>query len=103
MENDFKPLDFKSENDLSTEIDILLDNISDVQKDWKLRENTIKKIGGVIGGKWGKNSKFLKTFNSKIITNLSIQMLDLRSTVMREACNVVAFAAKQLGILFEQS
>ena len=100
---DFKPVNFRSENELNDEVDLIVNNLSDIIKDWKLRDSNIKIVGGILSGNWGNNPKFAKLFNSKLTPCLSIQMLDLRTTIMREACNIISFAAKTLGDQFELS
>ena len=46
---------------------------------------------------------FIKYFNNQLAINLGIQMADLRSSLMKEACRITSLCAKTLGILIEQA
>ena len=94
--NDIKKIDFKSEKEFTNSLDTILQNTADTVIDWKKREAAIKRIGGIILGNFGKSDLFYKYYNQKIHINLSIQMADLRSSLMKEACRIVALSGKEL-------
>ena len=94
--NDIKKIDFKSEKDFISALETVLQNTTDTVIDWKKREAAIKRIGGIILGNFGKSDLFYKYYNQKIHINLSIQMADLRSSLMKEACRIVALSGKEL-------
>ena len=94
--NDIKKIDFRTEKDLINTLDTTLQNTSDTVIDWKNREAAIKRIGGIILGNFGRSDVFYKYFNQKIHINLSIQLADLRSSVMKEACRIVALSGREL-------
>ena len=99
--SDYKEIDFNCEKDFNSEIDEILCLTSDILKDWKDRECSIKKIGGIILGNYGENKNFLKIVNTKLTNNLIIQMNDLRSAIMKEACRVISFISENYKINFE--
>ena len=99
--SDYKEINFNSEKELVNEIEDILNNTSDVLKDWKARETAIKRIGGIIIGNYGQDPTFIKFLNSKLSNHLIIQMNDLRSAIMKEACRVVCFAAQNYQQNFE--
>ena len=42
-------------------------------------------------------------FNGQIYPNLDIQLSDLLSSLMKEACRIISFCVKELGLLIESS
>ena len=44
----------------------------------------------------------IKYFNNKLSSSLEIQLSDLRSVVMKEACKIASLCAKELGLTIEQ-
>ena len=94
--NDIKKIDFRTEKDLINTLETTLQNTSDTIIDWKNREAAIKRIGGIILGNFGRSDTFYKYFNQKIHINLSTQLADLRSSVMKEACRIVALTGREL-------
>ena len=99
--NDIKPLNLKNEKELLSSLDVILQNTTDIVIDWKKREASIKRLGGIILGNYGHHQSFIKYFNQKLYLNLSIQMADLRSSLMKEACRITVLAGKELGSLIE--
>ena len=94
--NDIKQINFRTEKDLINTLETTLQNTSDTIIDWKNREAAIKRIGGIILGNFGRSDTFYKYFNQKIHINLSTQLSDLRSSVMKEACRIVALTGQEL-------
>ena len=94
--NDIKKIDFRTEKDLINTLETTLQNTSDTIIDWKNREAAIKRIGGIILGNFGRSDTFYKYFTQKIHINLSTQLADLRSSVMKEACRIVALTGREL-------
>ena len=88
---------------MGEDLDEILKNTINVTIDWKLRETSIKKLGKICIGDQGDSDIFIKYFNNQIATNLGIQMADLRSSLMKEACRITSLCAKTLGILIEQA
>jgi len=101
--SDIKPLNFKTEKDLNTAINDIMMKTNDLKIDWKIREELIKKIGGIMLGNQGQTPFFIKTLNQKLFLNLSIQMLDLRSSLMREACRITILGGRIYKINFESA
>lgn len=99
--NDIKPIDFRSEKDYLTSVEHILQVTSDIVIDWKKREDALKRLGSIIIGNYGQSQQFIKLFNTKLYINLNIQMVDLRSSLMKEACRIVILSARELGILIE--
>jgi len=99
--SDYLPSMFNSEKEFMNEIDDVLNLSTDVLKDWKSRDNAIKRIGGIILGNYGQDPTFIKFLNSKITNNVIIQMNDLRSTIMKEACRLVCFIAETYKNVYE--
>lgn len=91
---DIKPAKFYNDKDFSKELDDILLNTKDNSADWKKRESSLKKLGAMFLSEYGSTPEFIKNFNNKIYLNLSSQMLDLRSSLMKEACRIVTLAAK---------
>ena len=101
--SDIIPLDYKSKTSLSSEFDEIYKNTENTKIDWRKRELALKKIARICLGNQGKSDVFLQFFNGQIYPNLDIQLADLRSSLMKEACRVVSFCAKELGMLIESS
>ena len=99
---DLIPLNYKGKPGLNDDIDEILKNTINTTIDWKKRESSIKKLGQICMGDQGSSDQFIKLFNGPISNNLGIQMADLRSSVMKEACRITSLCAKELGILIEQ-
>ena len=53
-------------------------------------------------GDQGDSDTFIRSFNNQLCNYLGIQIADLRSSVMKEACRITSLCAKKLGILIEQ-
>ena len=101
--SDIIPLDYKSKSALSSEFDEIYKNTENIKIDWRKRELALKKIARICIGNQGKSDAFIQFFNGQIYPNLDIQLADLRSSLMKEACRVVSFCAKELGLLIESS
>ena len=101
--DDLTPINYKDKKDVSEDLDEILKNTINVTIDWKLRESSIKKLGKICIGDQGDSDVFIKYFNNQLATNLGIQMADLRSSLMKEACRITSLCAKTLGILIEQA
>ena len=96
------PLNYKGKQNINDDLDEILKNTINTTIDWKKRESSIKKLGQICLGDQGNSDIFIKTFNGQLATNLGIQMADLRSSVMKEACRITSLCAKELGIAIEQ-
>ena len=96
------PLNYKGKQTINDDLDEILKNTINTTIDWKKRENSLKKIGQICIGDQGKSDIFIKIFNTQLATNLGIQMADLRSSVMKEACRITSLCAMVLGIEIEQ-
>ena len=100
--DDINPLNYKGKQGLNDDLDEILKNTINTTIDWKKRESAIKKLGQICKGDQGNSDTFIKIFNGQLCNNLGIQMADLRSSVMKEACRITSLCAKELGILIEQ-
>jgi hypothetical protein len=92
--SDLPNMNFTNEKEFNKEIDNIMELTKDISADWRKREDAIKRLGGVILSNYGCNSSFIKHFNLKICLNLSVQLVDLRSSLMKEACRIVMLAAR---------
>ena len=101
--SDIIPLDYKSKSALTPEFEEIYKNTENTKIDWRKRELAIKKIARICIGNQGKSDVFLQFFNNQIYPNLDVQLADLRSSLMKEACRIVSFCAKVLGLLIESS
>ena len=101
--SDIIPLNYKSKSALISEFDEIYKNTENTKIDWRRRELALKKIARICVGNLGKSETFLQFFNGQIYPNLDIQLSDLRSSLMKEACRIVSFCAKELGLLVETS
>ena len=101
--DDLTPINYKGKKDIIEDLDEILKNTINVTIDWKMRENSIKKLGKICIGDQGDSETFIKYFNNQLATNLGIQMADLRSSLMKEACRITSLCAKTLGTLIEQA
>ena len=99
--NDIIPMNFKSKTALTQEFDEIYKMTENTKIDWRKRELAIKKIGRICLGNLGKSETFLQFFNGQIYPNLDIQLADLRSSLMKEACRIVSLCARELGMLIE--
>ena len=100
--DDIIPLDYKGKQGLNEDLDEILKNTINTTIDWKKRENSLKKLGQICVGDQGNSDTFIKSFNGQLSINLGIQIADLRSSVMKEACRVTSLCAKELGLSIEQ-
>ena len=101
--DDLEPINYTGKKDVSEDLDEILKNTMNVTIDWKIRENSLKKLGRICIGEQGDSDVFIKYFNNQLSANLGIQMADLRSSLMKEACRITSLCAKTLGILIEQA
>ena len=101
--SDIIPLNYKSKSLLNNEFEEIYKNTENTKIDWRKRELALKKIARICIGNQGKSDTFIQFFNSQIYPNLDIQLADLRSSLMKEACRIVSFCAKELGLLIESS
>ena len=98
---DIVPLNYKGKQELNADLEEILKNTINTTIDWKIRENSLKKLGQISIGDQGNSDIFIKMFNSQLCNHLGIQIADLRSSVMKEACRITSLCAKELGILIE--
>ena len=101
--DDLTPINYTGKKNISEDLDEILKNTMNVTIDWKIRENALKKLGKICIGEQGDSDVFIKYFNNQLAINLGIQMADLRSSLMKEACRITSLCAKTLGILIEQA
>ena len=110
MDEDFKdpfdysdiiPLDFKSKSSLPQVFEEIYKFTENTKIDWRKRELALKKIGRICLGNFGKSEIFLQFLNGQIYPNLDIQLADLRSSLMKEACRIVSLCARELSTLIE--
>ena len=101
--DDLTPINYTCKKNISEDLDEILKNTINVAVDWKIRENALKKLGKICIGEQGDSDVFIKYFNNQLAINLGIQMADLRSSLMKEACRITSLCAKTLGILIEQA
>ena len=99
---DLKPQNYKFKQNMSTDLDLIIKTLENISNDWKEREESLQYIGRIVKGNQGKSDFFIKSFNNKLSSSLEIQLSDLRSTVMKEACRITSLCAKELGLLIEQ-
>ena len=100
--DDFIPINYNgNKQKLMSDLDGIYQNTQNVIIDWQIRENSLRKLGQICVGDSKKTDIFLKFFNFEVISNLSLQLADLRSSVMKEACRVVSLCGKELGNLAE--
>ena len=101
--DDIIPINYKGKKEVNEDLEEIYKNTTNVTIDWKIRENALKKLGKICIGDQGNSEAFIKFFNNQMATNLGIQMSDLRSSLMKEACRITSLCSKTLGILVEQS
>ena len=101
--NDIIPLDFKSKTSIPQVFEEIYKNTENTKIDWKKRELALKKIGRICLGNHGKSEIFLQFFNGQIYSNLGLQLSDLRSSLMKDACRIISLCARELGTLIESS
>ena len=102
MYDDLVPINYKGDKQiLISDLEQIFQNTKNILIDWQIRENSIRKIGQICIGDAKKSDIFLNFFNFEVISNLSIQLADLRSSVMKEACRIVSLCGKELGNLAE--
>jgi hypothetical protein len=99
--SDIQVINYNNEKIYLKDIDEILELTKDNKTDWKKREAAIKKLGGIILGNMGRSQAFVKMFNQKIYLNLGLQIGDLRTSLMKEACKIVHLSAKILGETIE--
>ena len=100
--DDLVPINYFGETkELYSDLEQIYQNTQNIVIDWQIRENSLRKIGQICVGDAKKSDIFLKFFNFEIISNLALQLADLRSTVMKEACRIVSLCGKELGNLAE--
>ena len=100
--DDIEPLNYNGQKGLSEDLDEIIKNTINVTIDWKKREGALKKLGQICMGDQGDSDTFIRSFNNQLCNYLGIQIADLRSSVMKEACRITSLCAKKLGILIEQ-
>ena len=99
--NDLKPQNYKSKQNLISDLEEISKNIENITNDWKERELSLQKIGKISKGNLSQSEVFIKYFNSKLCNNIEIQLSDLRSSVMKEACRITSLCSRELGLLIE--
>ena len=101
--DDITPINYKGKKEINEDLEEIYKNTTNVTIDWKIRENAIKKLGKICMGDQGESETFIKFLNNQMSSNLGIQMADLRSSLMKEACRITSLCSKKLGILIEQA
>ena len=99
---DLKPLNYKHKQNMSSDLELIVKTLENITNEWKERESSLQYIGRIVKGNQGKSDFFIKYFNNKLSTSLEIQLSDLRSTVMKEACRITSLCARELGLSIEQ-
>ena len=99
---DIKPQNYKQKQNISFDLDQIIKTLENITNDWKERESALQFIGRIVKGNQGHSDLFIRYFNSKLTSNLEIQLSDLRSVVMKEACRITSLCAKELGLAIEQ-
>ena len=99
---DIKPQNYNFKQNLVSDLEEISKTLENIIIDWKERESSIQFIGRIAKGNLGKSDYFIKYFNTKLSTLLEIQLCDLRSSVMKEACRITSLCAKELKLLIEQ-
>ena len=100
--DDIEPINYGSHQiSLESDLEEIYNNTQNTTIDWKKRETSLTKLGKICLGDQGKSEIFIKFFNTQLFSHLSIQLADLRSSVMKEACRIISLCAKELGILIE--
>ena len=99
---DLKPLNYKHKQNMSSDLELIVKTLENITNEWKERESSLQYIGRMVKGNQGKSDFFIKYFNNKLSTSLEIQLSDLRSTVMKEACRITSLCARELGLSIEQ-
>ena len=100
--SDLKPLNYKHKQNMQPDLDLITKSLENITNDWKERESSLQYIGRIVKGNQGKSDFFIKYFNNKLSSSLEIQLSDLRSTVMKEACRITSLCARELGLSIEQ-
>ena len=101
--DDIIPINYKGKKEVNEDLEEIYKNTTNITIDWKIRENALKKLGKICIGEQGDSETFIKFFNNQMSNNLGIQMADLRSSLMKEACRITSLCSKTLGILIEQA
>ena len=99
---DIKPQNYKTKQELFSDLEEISKTLENITNDWKERELSLQKIGSISKGNQNKSDIFIKYFNTKLSSSLEIQLSDLRSSVMKEACRMTSLCARELGLLIEQ-
>ena len=99
---DLKPQNYKHKQNMSSDIDLIIKTLENITNEWKERESSLQFIGRIVKGNQGKSDFFIKYFNNKLSSSLEMQLSDLRSTVMKEACRITSLCARELGLSIEQ-
>jgi hypothetical protein len=92
MESEFEdnqPINFLSERAYNSEMENIINIIKDNKSDWKDRLSAIQRIGSIVLGNYGNSIQFIRLFNQKLFLNISIQMCDIRTTLMKESCRIL--------------
>ena len=97
-----KPQNYKYKQNMSPDLDLITKTLENITNDWKERESSLQFIGRIVKGNQGRSDYFIKYFNTKLCNSLEIQLSDLRSTVMKEACRITSLCARELGLSIEQ-
>ena len=99
---DIKPKNYKSKEQLLNDLGEISTTLENITNDWKERELALKEIGSIAKGNQKKSDTLINYFNSKLCNYFEIQLLDLRTSVMKEACRIISLCAKEIGLLIEQ-
>ena len=100
--NDIKPQNYKHKQNISSDLEQIIKSLENITNDWKERESSLQFIGRIVKGNQGHSDFFINYFNNKLSAYIEIQLSDLRSTVMKEACRITSLCAKELGLAIEQ-
>ena len=98
---DIKPQNYKTKPEIFSDLEQISTNLENITNDWKERELSLQKIGSISKGNQNKSDIFIKYFNTKLCSSLEMQLSDLRSSVMKEACRITSLCARELGLLIE--
>ncbi|XP_020591401.1 CLIP-associated protein-like isoform X2 [Phalaenopsis equestris] len=98
-EKPVEPIKLYSEKELIREIEKIASNLVP-DKDWSLRISSMQRIEGLVYGGAVEYPSFPMVLK-QLVPSLTAQLLDRRSSIVKQACNLLNFLSKELPGDFE--
>ncbi|KAL4464070.1 hypothetical protein ABPG74_006007 [Tetrahymena malaccensis] len=98
--DDIKPINLKTEKEITAEFQKISSVLENPNADWNKRLDALKTLQGMIVGNTWTHEVFMPNYQ-KLYNYINYQLKDLRSAVQKEACKLLSISAEKMQKSFE--